>query len=474
MYDNNLETFRKSINFFDNIENKIVTVKKECNKICVRQIVRGSILFKDLKKNNIYQSELINLDFKLSIDGEDIHDESYYVKKVDKLETVETEDSERIKISITSVQNFDIPLQNKIEIQLFLLEELEDLVVRLANELVIKDIKNSAYKITILSKDLDREEVFNSEVFNITTFSTEEQLSGEIFRFVNNASLEEEKLNIIPHCLTEKFSIKSRKSFAINQLNKIFEENKNGKLLIHRKGLKCLDTNEFKFSFGECYDEISRLNLFVGSDERYYTEKLHIMRKNLFDTLDAKEEYLNAYFWEKILDLTKNDFCLFIDDAVANFLSEKKDIIKEQYTLSKELTNQITTLTKSLTTNLIFLITVFVSKFFIDGLSKHSSTIGSISLYLGLAVSIIYLLLFLLSGDRKLHTSFEKKLKLMVNEFPKLYLTKDNLLVKLENNITTPELNRLKRIENFSLIMYSIIIIFFFIASVCSLIEAYL
>ncbi|MFS97669.1 hypothetical protein EDX83_13525, partial [Listeria monocytogenes] len=72
-----------------------------------------------------------------------------------------------------------------------------------------------------------------------------------------------------------------------------------------------------------------------------------------------------------------------------------------------------------------------------------------------------YLLLFLLAGEKNVHISFEKKLELMVKEFPKLYLTNDNLLIDLKMDITTPELKRLKRMECVALCLYLVIILVF-------------
>ncbi|EAF5740453.1 hypothetical protein [Listeria monocytogenes] len=454
MFKNELEIFENAMSLIK-IDYSYLTIKKESDKIYVRQIVQGNILYRELKQNNFFKDELEKAGFKLQINREESNSKKFD-KILNEFDRVDTEDDEKIEISFSSEQCFSVP-NDKLELCLFLSDKLDDLIIKLAGCLKIKDIKGSLYKVSILSKEHN----LNSEIINVSPKAEDVRLSEDIINLINNEIFEDDQLNVVPFLFPEELGMKGKRELAVKQLNKIFEENKDGKFLLYRRGLKYIDGTNLELSFGTCYKEISRLGLFIGSDVKYYMEKLYIMRKILFDALDDKKKYLDSDFWQRIHDQTRNDFCLFIDDEVINFISEKKDIIKEQYMLSKELTNQISALTKNLTTNIIFITTVFVSKFFIDGLNKSNSSIGDISLYLGLIISIIYLLLFLLAGEKNVHISFEKKLELMVKEFPKLYLTNDNLLIDLKMDITTPELKRLKRMECVALCLYLVIILVF-------------
>lgn len=438
--------------FFDEVRSIVsdtrsdLTIKKEDKKICIKQIIRGEICFKNFKEASIFKEQVDIEGFTMSVNSNSVNNDKELDELLETYEETYTDDDETLKIQLTYTQQFDVPIKDRMEIWLFLSDKVEEMVIKLAKELRIRDLKNNLYKLPILSN----KHIIESEIFKISPQNENIRLSDEIVSFINNEILEIEQLNIIPFLLSEKFSVKTRRDSALKLLNKLFEEYKDGQFFLYRRGLKYIDDGNLKETFGTCYEEISKLSLFIGSDSKYYIEKLYITRKILFDALDGKKKYLDADFWKRIYEQSKNDFCLFVDDEVSKFISEKKEIIKEQYMLSKELTNQIGTLTKNLTTNLIFITSVFVSKFLIDGLSDKS-TMGNISIYLGLAIATIYFYLFCASGDINTHQSYEKKLELMVKEFPKLYLTDDNILIDLEKDITTPELQKLKKLKLFRL-----------------------
>lgn len=61
---------------------------------------------------------------------------------------------------------------------------------------------------------------------------------------------------------------------------------------------------------------------------------------------------------------------------------------------------------------------------------------------------------FILSGESKSHEKFQGKLEIINNYYPKLYLTKENIINDLEEKITNPEIKELQRIEMTCLFIY--------------------
>ncbi|EIZ2803541.1 hypothetical protein MOZ18_002850, partial [Listeria monocytogenes] len=57
MFKNELEIFENAMSLIK-IDYSYLTIKKESDKIYVRQIVQGNILYRELKQNNFFKDEL--------------------------------------------------------------------------------------------------------------------------------------------------------------------------------------------------------------------------------------------------------------------------------------------------------------------------------------------------------------------------------------------------------------------------------
>lgn len=275
-------------------------------------------------------------------------------------------------------------------------------------------------------------------------------IKSTYIEFFKNNSIQYNRISILPDVFPSDCADDAFKKYLCLELLTLFANRKHDeKLEFSRKSNIYIDISQVPVKFGKNYKEICKIIEFAYSEEKSSYEKIIIIKKILEDSFDKGIDInnLDSAFWEFILEEVDLEYNLYVNDEVSKFLKEKKEIIKEQFNLSNQINSQISTVKKSLISNVVYIIGIFLSKFVIDGLNKGSINYAPFAIYIAFVFSFFLLITFIFSGESKSHEKFEEKIKIINKYYPKLYLTKDNIIKDLEKNITNPEITELKKIE---------------------------
>lgn len=444
-----------------------ITSKCTEEEFRIRQIHESYIKTSKFNKKRLEFNCIINL---MSQDGISIYLNNSGIDSetvlLDKLKEIT---DENIKIKIEVLQDVSFPLNKDcIKFYVYDLFDLGDFLRKITSKLLIGKIKSLENKINIISSNITN---YESSIFNFLMINEDinyKKIKSTSKNIMGSEKYESSFLTILPNAIPIELinDLSFKKQIFKENLNLIFNYSNDNEVHLYNKGIVNISFNDFIEDYFESYSNMVLVIGFIYQDERFSKEKLLISQNLIFEILSEDVALcFKPSFWKSILVNIERDYKLFVDDKVNSFIKEKKEVIKDQFNLSNQISNQIEEFKKVLLNNLMTIIGIFMSKFFIDALGKTDYLYTSVTIYIGTLFSIYLLSSFYISGDYKIEQKYRKRLEIMNEYYPKLFLTKDNLIRDLENNVISPEIKDLIKIKRLSLIIYWTLLIIFLILS---------
>lgn len=444
------------------------------SRINVTNISSNYIQINEVLESKIYVSELDNIvKFSQSFLSDQKYIELFLIKtdtasKISDLKTLKKivaeikeqyDFDEDVSFKINKIQRISLPLNKTTTIEYCLETNFKELILQLIDNLRVSDLRCLENKIRISGSFIP------NVISSIFSFRLEtEKIDYELSNFIQIQSKYDRNISSVPFLIdsTDFLSSNLSRRIMIDALSNLFD-NKNGtSLLIIKQSVKVIEIDKLTGDFERCYEIISRINEFIFGEPSNYREKLRILRNLLYEGID--EENNNIYdqdFWNKLLILSINEYNIYVDEKVTKFISEKKEIIKEQFSMSKEISNQIAETKKSLMNNIVSIIGIFLSKFIFDAISRNDEHFSFFSYLIALFFSVYLLVIYFISGEFKSYQTYVKRVEIMNTYYPKLYLTKDNIIGDLEEKISNPEIKKLKYVNITAGICYVFFVILF-------------
>lgn len=430
--------------------------------LLITQSLRAKITLKSLKNFKIETFfEHKNMKFFLNNEDSEILSSKSLHEKVSELNKESYSDNDRIDIRIVFVQSYNIPFENKISILCLKKEICAELISNLLEQLKIKDVGYLTHKIKIHNNIISNTQ---SSFFDISNNNEFEKLENEIIEFLNCPVIQENTIKQIPYIVHHIADVEKDilKSCLFKTLELLSDYSNEESFQIYKKKLKKITYSDYSDNFFDCYTLVCQTILFIFGNSKNRTEKLTISKSIIYEVMPENSiDFFSIKLWKFIISESENEYNLFVDDKVSEFIKERKEIIKEQFNLSNQINSQVNDLKKNLVSNLMTVIGLFLSKFFIDVFSKDNTTYANTSYLLGACFSIYLILSYFLSGENKLHEKFELKIEIMNEYYPKLYLTNDNIIDELDKKIATPEINELKKVSYFCGTIYFFLTLYF-------------
>ncbi|MGN8065729.1 hypothetical protein ACTCUF_04220 [Lactococcus lactis] len=186
--------------------------------------------------------------------------------------------------------------------------------------------------------------------------------------------------------------------------------------------------------------------IFVSS-EKYY-DRLNIFRNIFSDKIENKVD-INAEVLKQILDESKLHYNLFIGDKIKQFVLEKQKVTEDYLKLSGEIVKRINVVTDEIPKQLLTIIGVIITTFFLKGIDQ------TIRIWIVPLLALIYLLVLIIFRWKRgwyfESENLEMQKKLMDESYEELYTLNDEFIQKLDNEYFKPKLKELKQMENLSL-----------------------
>lgn len=453
-------------------KNESISVTRNSDSsLIINEILEGDITVKKLLESR----ELLNKNFpikpsmslfieKMSSDSK-IISEDQLGKELLRVQN-ENNEFDNIRIKMKYTETHKLPFNNSLKIKCVFKSNFEELMEQLVQNIKLSDCKNLTTKIII---ELSENTSLKSSLFNFNNTENEKFLDDEVKNFIKSQMDMDYTIANIPNLIEVNLDNENNEKFEVLQklcnlklLSNFFDEKTGEAFIFFKPNYNKILYENINISDTRIYTSISKLIYFIYKEKSRYIDKLRIAKSLLYSSLDDDNYILDdKLFWDRLYDEIINEYDLFIDDKVTKFLTEKKEIIKEQFQLSKEISNQISESKKTLMNNLISIIGIFLSKFFIDAINKSDSSYSILAYKIAFVFSVYLFFMYLVSGEFKTYTKFENRIKIMNKYYPKLYLTNDNVIDELESKISSPEILQLKKINILTGSIYCLSILFF-------------
>lgn len=436
-------------------------------EIVVSQILTAKISVKNIKENN--------LDFlmeKLDIDGLNIRINSKKIISKENIDTLLADIDERdysddftVNMIITYEELKTLPFLDNLEL-LYLLDDIPYFLNTLLKTIKIDDIRQLKNKIKIFCNRTLY--AGKSSIFNILEFQDEQEikLESSSMEVISNNLLSFSNIEIIPYAYPFNDK-KYRSQHSVSMLSLLSDRSDKSELYFISKDTKVVKMSQENDEFGNNYNTLSQLMSFIFSGKNTQIKRSlvkNLMYDKLNNVLSINE--ITESWLESVKEQAELDYRLFIDNEVNSFINDKRDIIKDQFDLSYQMIEKANQMRRNLTNNIVYILGAFLSNFIVEGLNNESDTFRYIAVLISFLLSVFILVSNYINEEFKAHNSFEKKVSLINEQYPKMYLTEENLVDDLDKNISTPEIDKLKRTEIFSEIVYISLVCITFIAVV--------
>ncbi len=429
--------------------------KIEGNQLKIIQIGRTGIPVGKLDTSTIDELSSF-VGFKgitVSFNGGVINSRNDLEEAVSAVRDLNYSDASKINTIIHFEQCFILPLDN-VTTLICLIDNLADFTNKLLNTLKIEMISRQQNKINIYSKTEKR---YDSTVFNFINPSYYEKFEV-IDEFVNNPLVQYYDLYIVPFAYPFEDKV-SRYVSSLKMFELFADKKEQNKLSFIKKGVFLIDENSIQDSFGLNYTKLSELISFIYSDGKSVLIKLNVVKNLIYDYLSQSKDVngMDIDFWQEVLEESKLEYKLYISDEITNFINDKKDVLKEQFELSYQIANKATQMRKNVTSNVVYILGIFLSNFLVESLKNNETTFNQLAFWLSLILSTFILISFYVNGEKNNHRSYVSKIKLINEHYPKLYIIKENIVQDLEKEISNPEIERLEKTEIFAEVVYWVI-----------------
>ncbi|WP_332373749.1 hypothetical protein [Lactococcus cremoris] len=306
--------------------------------------------------------------------------------------------------------------------------------------------------------------IYSQEKINFSSsiFSDKDSEQLELYSIFKNERLyKDQKIIGVIETVPEKFRFKKQKEIIEGFLSIISDrtinkEKKSECEYVISLGKRSYITGDKIIKSIEVIDALLDIENFIFlSSEKYY-DRLNIFRNIFSDKIENKVE-INAEILKQMLDDAKLHYNLFIGDKIKHFVLEKQKVTEDYLKLSGEIVKRINAVTEELPKQLLTIIGVIITTFFLKGLGQ-SSKIWVIPF-----LALIYLLaIIIFKGQRGWFSeskNVEMQKELMDESYKELYTLDDEFTNKLNTEYIQPKLKDLKRMEKLSLTISSILLI---------------
>lgn len=186
--------------------------------------------------------------------------------------------------------------------------------------------------------------------------------------------------------------------------------------------------------------------IFVSS-EKYY-DRLNIFR-NIFSDKIENKVCIDDEVLKQMLDDTKLHYNLFIGDKIKHFIIEKQKVTEDYLKLSENIVKRINVVTEEIPKQLLTIIGVMISTFFLKGIDQ------SIKIWIVPSFALLYLIVYLwfrlTRGWFFESENLMNQKKLMDESYEELYTLDAEFIKKLNSEYLKPKLKELKKMEILSL-----------------------
>lgn len=288
--------------------------------------------------------------------------------------------------------------------------------------------------------------------FSSSIFSDKDSEQLELYSIFKNERLyKDQKIIGVIETVPEKFRDKKLKEIIEGFLSIIsdrtIDKGRTSEYVISL-GKRSYITGDKVIKSIEVIDILLEIEKFIFlSSEKYY-DRLNIFRNIFSDKIENRVE-INAETLKQMLDDTKLHYNLFIGDKIKHFVLEKQKVTEDYLKLSEDIVKRINVVTEEIPKQLLTIIGVVISTFFLKGLDK-SIKIWIIPL-LALGYLFVYALFKIKRGWFFESSNIGTQKQLMDESYRELYTLDDEFIQKLNTKYLIPKLNELKKMEIFSL-----------------------
>ena len=346
----------------------------------------------------------------------------------------------KINILFSHSQEFNLKANNSEEIIIYLYNKpvYIQFIKLIASKFSIKDLSSLKYKINIICNKIFEVEETELFVFN----KTNQLISSETLIYIESLRNREASIFTIPNTLPKEMSEEVLKLIIPDILSQLSTNHSNNEYRFIGKRVITFNTENIK-QLENSFSIFSNLNetiKFIYEDTKTTDQKLTFYRKTLIDGHLKDEIYdiskLDIIFFDKLYKDAENVYDAFQDDAVSTFIKEKKEIIKEYMSVSKDIISAIDGLKNSLLRNLITLLALIITN-----IALKSRGIAELSDYIIIyIVSTVFMgvLLFIhIANDLSSKSTIERRLNIFDEHFKFISSSSKELKESIKQTIHT-------------------------------------
>ncbi|PTQ84800.1 hypothetical protein C8U37_107168 [Trichococcus patagoniensis] len=247
--------------------------------------------------------------------------------------------------------------------------------------------------------------------------------------------------NIVPDILLESL-INRKIESQFELLSNHFINNET--YIINSDKTVSFNIKEIDYSF-ELTKDLDKVIRFIFDDERHYYDKLEIF-KNIFSLSLLKMGRLGKDLSAALLDDIKSQYSLYMSDNLDKFIKDKQVITEKYMSFMQSVTAKTKTIYDEIQKQMLTLIGIILTTFFIKGIEEGISNV--IPPLLGLLYSSFSIYLKHKSGWNEDSDFFIKEIDFMDKTYGNLYKFDFDYTDELYNNYIKPQLIKLEIVEN--------------------------
>lgn len=311
----------------------------------------------------------------------------------------------------------------------------------------------------IKSTILNVKELLSNEVSNPIP------LEDNTINFIKNTIHKEMMIGSIPGAIISNKDIQDRvysyKSTITSYLNLL--SNTNNSNHYHFYGKKLVEitldnTISLKKAKNICEDLMETID-FIFKDLKTADQKLTFYRKVFTEYNITKENLVISDdipqdFFKEILTQTQYIYDTYIDGEISAYIKEKKDIVKEYLSISKEIIQTTNDFKNNIIKNLITIFALFITNFLLKLNELSSTKIFFVAIF----IFLIILILITLFHDREQLDNYYNRVKTLQSYFK--FISKESKDLQQDTEILLRrELGVLKFITYFQLFVYCVFLL---------------
>ncbi|WP_205272620.1 hypothetical protein [Lactococcus taiwanensis] len=328
---------------------------EDVNFLLDDRILKQVIYF---QSDELYKAEFIDLVLNSVLDNIEIRVDDILISTNNVENT--GYDEENVKITLT------YPLKDVVELYLLEDKNLNETIYDIVKDLNIEDVIQLNCKIDI--------SLHGSPIHRVLNLNTDWS------SFNDDAEYLGKKAIILPNMLPEQL----RKDFLNDIFTAIIDLFSERKIadgyLIKLGNTKVVHLSEENFITENDIKNLYLIVEYIFNDKYRYNDKIHILRRILTDTLF--DIVIEEVSWSKILQTLKENYSLFIDDKLAEYIRLRNSLISQVIELKQKISKSIDDKVDDASKQLLVIVATVISSFVVKvGGKNQLILIGSAILY---------------------------------------------------------------------------------------------